>query len=444
MWRAAVMTAVLGFVVVGLTAANLARVPGSVSLDWQLIKPPALEVQVETPGRGAIVQTITAPGKVETKLEAEIASQLVGRVAQVLIKEGDHVKEHQALVTLEQFDAKARVDSALAHVNRADWAVKQSKNDLEKAQRDARQSGTLAGRGFSTPTELLDARTALTKAENAVQISHRESDESKAMLDTATRELDHTTIYSEIDGYVSGVNVDKGEVVIAGTINLPGSVLMTVSNLELENMRVRAEVDETDVTLVHQGQPAQIFLQADPLKPIPGEVMSNGVASKGKVKNDVVSFETLIQVDVKKWSPPTSEPLLKPGMTATVEIEVKRASDALGVPAHAVVHRRRKDLPDTSAVRAWAARNARSPGEKAQEAELRYVKIVFVLEGDVARARPVETGLSDERRVEILSGLKFDERVVVGPFRALDELKDGQTVKVVTTPTATAPTGRSR
>ena len=96
-------------------------------------------------------------------------------------------------------------------------------------------------------------------------------------------------------------------------------------------------------------------------------------------------------------------------MTATVEIEVRRADDALGVPVQAVVHRRRKDLPDTPAVRSWAERHARSPGEKAREAEARYVKIVFVVQHGVARARPVETGLSDERRVEILAGLGPDE-----------------------------------
>ncbi|HEX8198864.1 MAG TPA: hypothetical protein VF590_00110, partial [Isosphaeraceae bacterium] len=107
---------------------------------------------------------------------------------------------------------------------------------------------------------------------------------------------------------------------------------------------------------------------------------------------------------------------------------VLRSPEALGVPVQAVVHRRRKDLPDTPAVRAWVARAARSPGEKAREAETRYVKIVFVVADGVARARPVETGLSDERRVEIRSGLDPSDRVIVGPFRALDELKDGSPI----------------
>ena len=100
----------------------------------------------------------------------------------------------------------------------------------------------------------------------------------------------------------------------------------------------------------------------------------------------------------------------------------------LGVPVQAVVHRRRKDLPDSPEVRAWSARNSRSLGEKAQEVEARYVKVVFVVDDGIARARPVETGISDERRVEVLSGLKTTDMVIVAPFRALDELKDGNPV----------------
>jgi HlyD family secretion protein len=438
MWRAAVVVGLAGLLVVGLTAANLVRAPGSISLDWQLIKPPALEVQAEPPSRGAIVQTITAPGKVESEDEAEIASQLVGRVKEVRVKEGVEVKKDDVLVVLDKTDAKARLDSAMARIERLRGAIEQSEKDLEKALRDARQSGTLAGRGFTTPTEVADARTAVAKAHSGLSMSRQELAESEAMRRTAQREFDLTEIVSPTNGWVSGVNVDVGEVVIAGTVNLPGSVLMTVSNMD--KMRVRADVDETDVPLVRKGQPARIFLQAEPLRPVPGAV--DLVAPKGKTKNEVVNFETLVSVERGRVSSST-DPQLRPAMTATVEIEVKRSADAMGVPAQAVVHRRRKDLPDTPAVREWAERNARSPGEKSQEAELRYVKIVFVLEGDVARARPVETGLSDERRVEILGGLKPDDRVVVGPFRALDELKDGQSVKIVAVPTAAASSGRA-
>jgi HlyD family secretion protein len=136
----------------------------------------------------------------------------------------------------------------------------------------------------------------------------------------------------------------------------------------------------------------------------------------------VVTYETRIAVGQDSEA-------LRVGMTATVEIEVRRVDGALGVPVQAVVHRQRKDLPDTAEVRAWCERNAHSPGERAREGNLHYVKVVFVDQGGVARARPVETGLSDERRVEILSGLGPDDGVIVGPFRTLDELRDGQPIK---------------
>ena len=84
-------------------------------------------------------------------------------------------------------------------------------------------------------------------------------------------------------------------------------------------------------------------------------------------------------------------------------------------------------------MREWAGRAVRAPGEKARDAEVRYLKVMFVLEGDVARARPIEVGLSDERRVEVRSGIEPDDRVIVGPFHALDELKDGDVVVPVAT-----------
>jgi HlyD family secretion protein len=427
MKRVAFSVAGLAVAAAGLAVANVRREPGTVALDWQLVKPPALEVQAEPPSRGPIVQTVAAPGKVEAVDEAEIASQLVGRVVAVNVKEGSAIKKGDVLVRLDPTDATARLESSVARIERLRKAIDQTENDVAKASRDVDQATRMANRGFNSPTELADLRTLLAKAQAAYAMARQDLQESQAMRKTSEQELERTEIRAPIDGVVSGLNVDPGEVVIAGTTNLPGSVLMTVS--DLNRMRVRADVDETDIPLVRPGQPSQVFLQSDPLDPVPGTVEL--VAPKGKTKDEVVSFETLVRIDAGSSPNP---PLLRPGMTATVEVEVRRSADALGVPAQAVVHRRRKDLPDTPAVRSWAERNARTPGEKAAEAGLRYVKLVFAVENGLARARPVDTGLSDERRVEILSGLAPDDRVIVGPFRALDELKDGDPVTTVASP----------
>lgn len=424
MRRSIVAIVGIGVVVACLAAANLAREPGGFDLDWRVVKLPPSEVVIEPPSRGLIVQTITAPGEVEPVEEAEIASQVVGRVVIVAVKEGDSVKKGDLLVKLDDIDARARLDSAQARIERLRAAIGQSESDLEKAGRDASRIERLVVRGASSATEVADARSALTKAKAGTGMSRNELAESEAMQRTSQQDLQRTEIRAPIDGVVAELEVEVGEVVIAGTTNLPGTVMMSVC--DLGRMRVRADVDETDVPLVRPGQPARIYLQADPLTPIAGTV--DRVAPKGKKAKEqgqtaeVVSFETLVLVEGSATT------ALRPGMTATVEVEVRRAADVLGVPVQAVVHRRRKDLPDTPAVRQWSERAARSPGEKARDAEARYVKIVFIAEEGVARARPVETGLSDERRVEILSGIKPADRVIVGPFRALDELKDGSSV----------------
>ena len=129
----------------------------------------------------------------------------------------------------------------------------------------------LAGKGFSNPIELADARTTLAKAQAALMMSRHDLAESEFLRTTSEQDHGRTTIRAPIDGVVSGINVDVGEVVIAGTINLPGSVLMTVS--DLSKMRARAEVDETDIPLVRPGQPARAsYLQADQLHPVTGTV----------------------------------------------------------------------------------------------------------------------------------------------------------------------------
>jgi HlyD family secretion protein len=408
----------LGALVVGVTAANLRRPATTQAVDWQLVKKGAKVVNVESPTRGPIVQTITAPGVVEPLETAQISSQVVGRVVALPVKEGDTVKVGDVLLKLDDEDARAKLESASARYNRLREAIAGTEADLQKAERDVSQSGRLADRGYATRAELADSRTLLAKSQAALRMSRLEMAENEAMRRGSQRDLERTEIRSPINGIVSNLNVELGEVVIAGTTNLAGTVLMTVSNLS--GMRVRVDVDETDIPFIHRGEPAQIYLQADQRAPIAGTL--GRISSIGTRSGDVVSYEARIVVGQDSGA-------LRVGMTATVEIEVRRADDALGVPVQAVVHRQRKDLPDTPEVRDWCERNAHSPGERVREGKTRYVKVVFVVERGVARARPVETGLSDERRVEILSGLEPKDRVIVGPFRTLDELRDGQSIK---------------
>jgi HlyD family secretion protein len=405
-----------------LAAVNVWRNPGAYSIDWRLARPPAKEVDCEVPTRGDVTQTLTAPGTIEPVDEADIASQIVARVVAVEVEQGDAVKEGDLLVKLDDTDARAQLDSVIARMEVLRKSIETADADLVKAERDFNRQSKLIESRASSQMELDDARTMVTKTQASLEMSRHQLSEAEANRRSLEQNLDYTEIRAPIDGVVVDLEVEVGEIVIAGTTNLPGTVLMRVA--DLTRMRVRASVDETDVLLVEPGQPTQIYLQAEQQKPFPGVV--DRVAPSGTKLGEVVSFETFIKIEKHQES-------LRAGLTATVEVEVRRVENALSVPVQAVVHRRRKDLPDRPDIRESAERQARLPGEKAREAEARYLKIVFVKDGDVARARPVETGLSDERRVEILSGVDPDDQVIVGPFRVLDELKDAQRVKLAET-----------
>jgi HlyD family secretion protein len=188
---------------------------------------------------------------------------------------------------------------------------------------------------------------------------------------------------------------------------------------DLSKMQVRARVDEVDIPSVKAGQKSRVYLQSDPNSPVPARVVR--VASKGtkQMGRDVVTFEALLEVL-------SDDERIKPGMTSNVEVEVAQRDDAIKVPVEAVVHRMRKDLPE-SLVEAFDEKQAAVDlSERARQGQ--YIKVLYVMDDDVAKVRLIESGIADTRQVEIAEGVSLDDVVIVGPYRSLDQLKDGRKV----------------
>ncbi len=406
----------------GVVIANISRDPESYGINWPIKIPKSTKkVELAKPTRSTIVQTITAPGIIELVDQADIAPEVMGQVTAVNADRGDRVKKGDILIELDDSDAQARMDSVDARIERLKTAINSAEADLEKAIRDSQGFESLAAKGFSTPTEVADAQTLLAKMTASLAMSRFDLKEAEASRKANVEAVKNTKIEAPMDGVVIDREVEEGEVVIAGTTNLPGSVLMTIG--DVDKKQVRADVDETDVSLVKASQPTLIFLQSDQETSLNGVVEL--VAPTGKKEGEVVSFETIVAIEGK-------QPTLRPGMTATLEIEVKRSANALCVPVQAVVSRRLKDLPDTEIFQNWAKEQKRGPGETDDDIQARFVPVIFVKDGKLARAKPVKTGISDKDRIEILAGLEEDVEVVVGPFRALDELKDETPIELLT------------
>lgn len=378
-----------------------------------------IEVEVARPEQRGIIRTVQAPGEVEPFTEVDISAEVVGKILEMPIEEGDMVKAGDLLCRLDDADHRARITSAKANVAKLKAAITQAQADFDKARRDFERQKRLSETDATSAIELADYHTAYIRAEAAVDIREQELIEAQAMLEAAEDDLTKTIITTPIDGIVAQVFAEQGEVVITGTMNNPGTRIMVVS--DLSKMQVRCRVDESDAPLVKNGQTARIYLQSDMQASIPGHVLR--VATKGTKAfgRDVVTFETLVVVDC-------DDPRVKPGMTASVDIEVKRSDDALAIPVEAVVNRKRRDLPDDLVKAYDEAQSKETDGTRPRKAE--YLKTVFSIEDDKAVAHLVETGISDETHVEILSGLSPDIQLVVGPYRSLDSLKMGSKVKL--------------
>lgn len=404
---------------------------GTPELSWGLIPKAPLEVETEVPERRTIIHTITAPGTIEPVVEVDVSSRIVGRIVRLPLRDGAWVKAGDLLAELESGAYKARVRSAEARVKRLEASIRRAHANLEKAQRDAERARGLARRRAASSDEVADALTVLEGMTAVSQMAHQELIEAQASLSMAQEDLSYTMIRSPIDGLVSQMLVEEGEVVIPGTMNNAGTVMMVVS--DMKRMQVRARIDEADVPLVHPDQRVWIYLTADAQRPLPGVV--ERVTPKGFQQGESATFETriLIKEQVERT---------RSGMTANVEIEVRQHDNVLTIPVQAVRHRRRRDLPDAlkksseSRTPSSAPTSNRAPSsergpDRGRDTEADYVKAVFVVKDGVARMRLVETEISDETHVEIRTGLDPTDAVIVGPYRVLDILEEGRAVKEI-------------
>ena len=377
----------------------------------------ALTVNVAKPEYGEITRLVQAPGDVEAVLEVEISSEIVSKIIEMPVEEGDAVEGGDLLCRLDDKHLLADVDSGEARIAQLRAAILQAEADVEKAERDVDRQANLSESDATSDLEMRDYLTVRKKAAALLEMRRHELAQAEAFLQRAREELKKTVITSPIDGVISKLNAKQGEVVVTGTMNNPGTVIMSIS--DLSKMQVRARVDEVDIPLVRPGQKGRVYLQSDPDLPVPARVFR--VASKGTktMGRDVVTFEALLEVL-------SDDARIKPGMTANVEIEVDKRDETITVPVEAVVHRMRKDLPDLI-VEAFDHRQAELDlSERVRQGQ--YIKVLYVMKDDLAEVRLIDSGIADTRRVEIEEGVDLDDVVIVGPYRSLDQLKDGKKV----------------
>jgi HlyD family secretion protein len=408
-------------IVIGVVAA--VTVLGALSMRGGGDK--GVEVSTEAVGRRTLVEVVTASGKIEPKRKVDISADISGRVVQVAVEEGQWVDAGALLLRIDPTQFVAAVRRNEAAVSQARARESQSRAQLTKAQADFRRAEQLQQTNeLVSAADVENARTQAQVAEQEMQAARFAVQQAEAALSESRDQLSKTTIMAPMSGRVTRLNIEQGETAVVGTMNNPGSLLLTIADLSV--MEAKVEVDETDVPGLTVGDSAAIKVDAFPGQIFPGRVTRIGnssiqLAASGGQSSDQqsVDYEVVITLD----NPPAE---LRPDLSATAEIVTETRANALSVPILALtvrdaegkkfrVDEENKDAP----------REAVRGREDDEE-----VEGVFVVREGKAVWVPVQIGIAGDRYFEVVSGLRGGETVVSGSYATVRELEDDDAVKV--------------
>ncbi len=376
-----------------------------------------LEVQTAEVGLETIVQKVNATGRIQPKTQVRISADVSAKIVALHVEEGDWVEEGQLLVELDRERYEAEVERAEANVRSAQANTKLVQQNMLKAEKDFDRARDVVERNLESQS-VLDAASAAYQVEVArYEASLDDVEQARAALKQARDALAKTIIYSPMQGTISDLNKEQGEIAIGSQFQ--EDVILVVA--DLNEMEALVNVDENDIVSVAIGQEAEIEVDA-----LFGETLTGTVYEIANTANTDAQGTTNQKTEFEVKVTITGEiARLRPGMTASADISTQTKTDVVGVPIQSVAVRTIDQLT--------------LEGEEIEEAEERFtadadgfVEIVFsVAEDGTVTARQVETGIQSDDLIEIVSGIEAGEEVVTGSYRAIStDLQNGAQVNV--------------
>jgi HlyD family secretion protein len=422
-------------------------------------------VQTGQVTRQDLTSVVTASGEVRPKNYTNVLGEGIGKITEITVKEGDRVKKGDVLLRIENIQPGADVDAQAASVKAAESGMNaaaasydsavatlaQRQADLEKAKLDWQRSQQLykeeliARQEYDASKATYDGAVAAFNAVQAQVAQTRAArEQARSALDQARAQLIHmrdvlrkTTYTAPISGIVSYIDVRVGENVVPGIQNAQGSFLMTISDMSVVTAEVK--VDETDITNVRNGQPADVTIDAIPGKVFKGHVSEVGELAILRTSGQAAMTETTantqeardFKVVVTLDNPPAS---LRPGLSTTAKIQTAHKANVLSVPIQALAVRSQKALEEAQQGNTGNVTLAASNSDANVDSAKADIQGVFVIRDRKAVFVPVQTGITGVTDIEVASGLQEGDQIVVGSYKALRTLRPGGKVKVDNSP----------
>lgn len=431
------------FVTIGIIATAAAVVAANL---W-FASGSALAVTTETIRARDLEAIVSASGKIQPKRLVNISADTSGRVVDLAVNEGDRVKKGQFLLQIDPRSLRTRVDSGTASLTAASAGLEQQRQSvqtarvqLEQARRNYARQQELWKEQLTTrenldksENDLRTAESALTERERLVEAQSARIDQERASLENARYDLSKVRIESPIDGIVTRRNIQEGETAIIGTMNNPGTTLLTLADMAV--IQAEVEVDETNIPLVSVGQRAKITIDALPDKSFSGRVTEIGnspIQSGTTASRQATNFKVVVVIE-------NDIPEVRPGFTCTADITTATRSSVTSVPIPAVAvrelvydangqivktptdRRRRR----TTSVEPVASAAELMPGQTRKETEG-----VFVMRAGKAEFIPIKMGIAGDKYFEVVDGLKAGDEVITGPYNSVRNLQEGSAVKL--------------
>ena len=353
-------------------------------------------VDVATISRQVISPSILSSGFLAHEEEVMLSSEVIGKVDELMIEEGDSVKAGDLVLRVDDKNFLAGLEQSEASVRINTIDIERQEVRISNLERQFARSSRLYEQDLIGEEEYESLRNQLDLARIDFSSSKERLTQAEAQLDQVLDNLSKTKIISPIDGVVTSLDIKVGETAIASSTNIPGSSLMTIANPA--SIYTEVLVDEADIANIEIGQRAEIVAIAYPDQPMTGVVRF--IANTAKIAPGRTGLSFVVKIDITD----PGEVVLRPGMSCRAEIFTQQEQSVAAVPIEAVIF-------------------------EEDRAELRSEHFIFINDNGVARKTKVEIGLSDDEYQELISQVDSNIEIVVGPNREIRNLIDGDRIE---------------
>lgn len=377
-------------------------------------------VSVDRVGKRTITQTVSAIGRLQPEVMVKVSSEASGEIIFLGVHDGDDVKKGQLLARIQPDIVNTQLDQTRAAAESSKLQISIAQAEVQRSEADLKRITELHKKNFASKEELDRSTASYEQAAGRYRAAQADYQRSVGALKQTQASASRTTIFSPIDGTVTYLAVEQGEKMV-GTATMQGTEMMRISDLNTMNAWV--DVDENDVALIQIGDTARIKVDAlrdVVLRGVVYEIGHSAKVSAQGTQEEVVNFQVRIRILDK-------EVRMRPGMSCNVEIETDTKTNVVGVPIQAVTVR-----ADAADAQPDVRSNVQDRSSEARKQRIHPTSQVFVVaKNNSVHMRTVETGISDQGFIEVLSGLKVGDVIVTAPYQAVSKvLKEGSKIQI--------------